>query len=429
MLPLPRRGALFAAALACSAALLPARTLVHCGSLIDGLSATPRSRVTVVIEGERIAALADGFTPAANGDTVVDLTHATVMPGWIDCHVHLDSQINPQAFTEGFYLNPGDYALRAAHYARLTLLAGFTTVRNLGDNHNSTLALKKAIARGWVDGPRIFTAGAPIGTTGGHADPTDGFNDEVMEKLVSPNVIDGPDAARRAVRQHYKDGVDVIKIMASGGVLSMEKSGDNPQMQDDELRAVVTTAHEYGLKVAVHAHGTEAIRRAVLAGVDSIEHGTYLDDTDIGLMKERGTWYVPTLTAGHWVHDKAQTPGFFPDIIRPKALVIGAQMDAAFRHAYESGVKIAFGTDMGVGPHGENAREFIYMVGAGLPPMKAIQAGTISAARLLGAEKDLGSVEPGKFADLVAVNGDPLADINAVMHVAFVMKGGIIYKQ
>lgn len=429
MPPLLRRGAPFAAALACSAALLPARTLVHCGSLIDGISATPRSHVTLVIDGERIASVTDGLTPAATGDTVVDLTHATVMPGWIDCHVHLDSQIDPHAFTEGFYLNPGDYALRAAHYAKLTLLAGFTTVRNLGDNANSTLALKKAIARGWVDGPRIFTSGAPIGTTGGHADPTDGFSDEVMEKLLSPNVIDGPDAARRAVRQHYKEGVDVIKIMASGGVLSMEKSGDNPQMQDDELRAVVTTAREYGLKVAVHAHGTEAIRRAVLAGVDSIEHGTYLDDTDIALMKERGTWYVPTLTAGHWVHDKAQTPGFFPDIIRPKALVIGAQMDATFRHAYESGVKIAFGTDMGVGPHGENAREFIYMVGAGLPPMKAIQAGTISAARLLGAEKDLGSVEAGKFADLVAVNGDPLADINAVMRVAFVMKGGVIYKQ
>lgn len=412
-----------------AALTLSARTLVHCGTLIDGAADTPRSHVTVVIDGERIASVDDGFTSPAADDKVIDLRNATVLPGFIDCHVHFDAETNPQAFTEGFFLDSGDYALRAAHHAYETLIAGFTTVRNLGDSHNSTLALKKAIARGWMIGPRIYTAGAPIGTTGGHADPTDGFNTDVMEKFLSPNVVDGPDAARRAVRQHYKEGADLIKIMASGGVLSMEKSGDNPQMQDDELRAIVTTAHEYGLKVAVHAHGTEAIRRSVLAGVDSIEHGTYLDDQTIALMKERGTWYVPTLTAGHWVHDKAQTPGFFPEIIRPKALTIGAKMDATFRHAYEAGVKIAFGTDMGVAPHGGNAQEFVYMVGAGMPPMKAIQSATRAAAELLGAEQDLGTVAPGKFADLVAVNGDPLADIKVLTHVTFVMKGGVAYKQ
>jgi imidazolonepropionase-like amidohydrolase len=385
--------------------------------------------MTVIVDGDRITAVQAGYAVAAAGDTVIDLKSATVTPGWIDCHVHLDTVTSPQAFTEQFFFNPGDYALRAAYNAKLTLLAGFTTVRNLGDTSNSTIALRKAVTKGWVIGPRIFTAGAPIGTTGGHADGTDGFSDEVMEKMPSANVINGPDEGRRAVRQHYKDGADLIKIMASGGVLSVEKSADNAQMQEDELMAIVTTAHEYGLKVAVHAHGAEAIRRSVLAGVDSIEHGTYMNEEDIALMKQHGTWYVPTLSAGHWVREKAKTPGFFPDLVRPKAEVVGAQLDATFRHAYESGVKIAFGTDTGVSAHGDNALEFTFMVNDGMPPMKALQVGTIEAAKLIGDEKDLGSVEVGKFADLVAVPGDLLADINLVRKVSFVMKAGVVYKQ
>jgi imidazolonepropionase-like amidohydrolase len=406
-----------------------ARTLVHCGSLIDGLADSPKKEMTVVIDGERIVAVESGYTAAAAGDQVIDLTHATVTPGWIDCHVHLDSQIDPKAFTEIFFLNPGDYALRASYYAKKTLLAGFTTVRNLGDTANSTIALKKAIAKGWVIGPRIFTAGGAIGTTGGHADPTDGYSDEVMARLAAPNVIDGPDAARRVVRQHYKNGADVIKIMASAGVLSIEPSADNAQMQMDELQAVVTTAHEYGLKVAVHAHGAEAIRRAVIAGVDSIEHGTYLNDEDIALMKQHGTYLVPTLSAGRFVNEKAKIPGYFPELVVPKALTVGAKMNATFRHAYESGVKIALGTDQGVAPHGDNAWEFVYMVEAGMPPMAALKAGTIEAAKLIGDEKDIGSIEPGKYADLVAVAGDPIADIKLVTKPVFVMKAGTIYKE
>ncbi|HWA88057.1 MAG TPA: amidohydrolase family protein [Opitutus sp.] len=422
----------------CGAALLAtalfvtcaaARTLVHCGTLIDGIADAPKKEMTVVIDGERIVAVESGYAAAGPNDHVVNLTHATVTPGWIDCHVHLDGQLDPKAFTEIFFLNPGDYALRAAYYAKKTLLAGFTTVRNVGDTANSTIALKKAIAAGWVIGPRIFTAGGPIGTTGGHADPTDGYSDEVRQKLTSENVIDGPDAARRAVRQHYKEGADLIKIMASAGVLSIEKSADNPQMDMDELKAIVTTAHEYGLKVAVHAHGAEAIRRAVIAGVDSIEHGTYLNDEDIALMKEHGTYLVPTLSAGRFVMEKAKVPGFLPPLVVPKALTVGALMSKTFRHAYESGVKIAFGTDQGVAPHGENAKEFIYMVEAGMPPMAALKAGTIEAAKLIGDEKDLGSVEAGKYADLVAVAGDPIADIQLVTKPVFVMKAGTIYKE
>ncbi len=408
----------------------PARTLVHAGTLIDGVGDAPRHRVTVIVDGERIASVEDGYAAAQAGDQVIDLTQATVTPGWIDCHVHLDIILSPQAFGELAYLNPGDYALRAAYNARLTLLAGFTTVRNLGDTYNSTLALKKSIARGESVGPRIYTAGKAIGTTGGHADPTDGFSLKVMGSPgPADGVINGPDQARQAVRQHYKEGVDLIKIMASGGVLSVETSGDNPQMDDDELRAIVTTAHEYGLKVAVHAHGAEAIRRSVRAGVDSIEHGTYMDDEDIALMKEHGTWYVPTLSAGHWVYEKAKVHGYFPELVRPKALTIGPRVDAAFARAHKAGLRIAFGTDTGVSAHGENAQEFVFMVQDGMTPMEAIQAATRSAATLIGAEKDIGTVEPGKYADLVAVPGDLLADIALVRKVSFVMKGGVIYRQ
>jgi len=230
------------------------------------------------------------------------------------------------------------------------------------------------------------------------------------------------------VREHYKEGADLIKIMASGGVLSMESSGDNPQMDEDEIKAVVTTAHEYGMKVAVHAHGAEAIRRSVIGGVDSIEHGTYMNDEDIALMKEHGTYYVPTLSAGHWVAEKAKVPGFFPELIRKKAATIGPVADGTFHRAYLAGVKIAFGTDTAVSAHGENAQEFQYMVADGMPPMAAIQSATREAAKLIGADKDLGTVEKGKYADLTAVPGDVLADISLVRHVSFVMKGGVVYR-
>ena len=418
------------AAALCLATALTAKTLIHAGTLIDGVSDAPRKAVTVVVDGERITDIVDGYRAPAAGDTVVDLTAATVLPGLIDCHVHLCFEQSARSYTERFYLNPVDYAYRSVVYAKRTLLAGFTTVRDVGDSHNVNLALRKAIAEGWVIGPRVFTAGIPIGSTGGHTDRTTGLNDELQQRLGDPaSVINGPDEARKAVRTRFKQGVDLIKIMPSGGVLSLEGSGDNPQLDDDELRAIVTTAHEYGLKVAAHAHGAEAIRRAVLAGVDSIEHGTFLTDEDIALMKEHGTYYVPTISAGRFVADKARIDGYFPIIVQAKALAIGPQIQRTFARAYQAGVKIAMGTDQGVAPHGENAKEFIYMVEAGMPPMKAIQAGTIEGAKLIGREKDFGSVEKGKLADLVAVPGDPLADISLLTKVSFVMKAGVTYKQ
>ena len=419
-----------ATVLLCLVTVVSASTLVLCGSLIDGISDTPKREITVIIEGDRIAAVQAGYVAPATGDKVIDLKNATVMPGWIDCHVHLDQQNSATSYGEAYTMNPGDWALQSAFYAKKTLLAGFTTVRNVGDHAGSTLALRKAVKSGWVDGPRIYTAGRTIATTGGHADPTNGRSLELMGD-PGPNVgvINGPDEARKAVRQHYKEGVDLIKITATGGVLSLATNGQNAQFTPEELHAIIETAHDYGLKVAAHAHGTEGMKRAIEAGVDSIEHGTFMTDEIITLMKQHGTYYVPTISAGRFVAEKAKSDGYFPAIVRPKAMLIGPLIQATFQRAYQSGVKIAFGTDQGVAPHGENAKEFQYMVEAGMPPMKAIQSATMEGAKLIGVDKELGSVEAGKYADLVAVPGDPLADIKLMQQVSFVMKAGVVHKQ
>jgi imidazolonepropionase-like amidohydrolase len=422
------RIALFCAALAAGSPGF-AKILIHAGGLIDGQADTTRKNVTITVVGDRIEGIADGFAAPAAGDTVIDLKASTVLPGLMDMHVHLDGQQSADSYTEGFYLNPGDYALRSAFYAKKTLLAGFTTVRNLGDTDYSTVALRKAINAGWVEGPRVYTAGPAIGTTGSHADPTNGYSDEVISLLPHSSTFDGADAGRAVVREHVKHGVNVIKIMTTGGVLSLGDSAQGAQMTQDEAKAVVEAAHEYGLKVAVHAHGAEGMKRAILAGADSIEHGTFMSDEVIALMKEHGTYYIPTLSAGNFVMNKAKTPGFLPPSVAAKAMLVGPQMTATFQRAYQSGVKIALGTDQGVAPHGENAKEFIYMVEAGMPPMKVIQSATLEGAKLLGVEQDLGTVTAGKFADLVAVPGDPLADISLMTKVSFVMKGGTVYKQ
>lgn len=426
------RSALLAGAMLCAATLASAKTLIHAGSLIDGRTDTVRKAVTITVEGDRIATVADGYTAPAAGDTVVDLKNATVMPGLIDCHVHLTSEQSGQAgYAERFYLNPADVALRSTTYARKTLLAGFTTVRDCGAPDKLNLALRDAIGKGWVEGPRIFAAGS-VGTTGSHVgDMTNGLNTQMQEALAPANtaVGNGPDELRAIVRQRYKDGADFIKVSSTGGVLSLAKSGQAPLYTEDELAAVISTARDYGMKVAAHAHGTEGMLRAIRAGVWSVEHGTFMTDEVIALMKEKGTWYVPTISAGRFVAEKAKIDGYFPAVVRPKAIAIGPTIQATFAHAYQSGVKIAFGTDQGVAPHGDNAKEFIYMVEAGMPPMKAIQAATLSAAQLLEMEKDLGTVESGKFADLVAVPGDPIADIKLMTNVTFVMKAGTVYKK
>ena len=421
---------LAAALLLATASLARGLTLVYCGTLLDSVSDTPKKEMTVVINGDRIMSVEKGYTKPADGDKIIDLKNATVTPGWIDCHVHLDMQSSPTTYTEWTSMEPGDYALRAQFYAKKTLLAGFTTVRNLGDTKGSTYALKKAIAAGWTDGPRIYTAGKSIATTGGHADPTNGRNRELMgDPGVELGVINSPDEGRKAVRQHYKEGADVIKITATGGVLSNASNGQNAQFTPEELKAIIDTAHDYGLKVAAHAHGAEGMKRAVEAGIDSIEHGTFMTDEIIALMKSHGTYYVPTISAGKFVAEKAKIPGYFPPLVVPKALATGPVIQATFKHAYESGIKIAFGTDQGVAPHGDNAMEFVYMTEVGMPVVAAFKSATIEAAKLIGIDKDAGTIEPGKWADLVAVPGDPIADIKLVMKPSFVMKAGVIYKQ
>ncbi len=414
-----------------AATLVPAKTLIHAGSLIDGRADTLRKAVTLTVEGERITGLADGYTAPAAGDTVIDLKNATVMPGLMDMHVHITGEQSGQAgYAERFYMNPADVALRATTYAKKTLLAGFTTVRDCGAGDKLNLAMRDAIAKGWVDGPRIFAAGS-VSTTGGHGDGTNGLNSKIQHLLdeEANGIANSPDEIRRVVRQRYKDGADLIKIAATGGVLSLAKSGQAPLFTEDEVRTVVLTAKDYGLKVAAHAHGDEGMQRAIKAGVASIEHGTYMSDATIALMKQHGTYYVPTISAGRFVAEKSKIDGYFPSIVRPKAAAIGPLIQATFQRAYAAGVKIAFGTDQGVAPHGDNAKEFIYMVEAGMPPMKAIQSATLEAAKLVDAEKDLGTVESGKIADLVAVPGDPLTDISLMTKVSFVMKAGKVYKQ
>jgi imidazolonepropionase-like amidohydrolase len=408
-----------------------ARTLIHAGRLIDGRTDASRTSVTITIDGNRIVGVVDGFAAPAPGDTVIDLRSATLLPGLMDMHVHITSQQSGAAgYAERFFLNPADVALRATTYARRTLQAGFTTVRDCGAGEKLNLAMRDAVEKGWVEGPRVIAAGS-VTTTGGHGDGTNGLATELQEALAPrlPGMANGPDQMRAAVRQRYKDGADLIKIAATGGVLSLAKSGQAPLFTDEELAAVVATARDYGMKVAAHAHGSEGMLRAVRAGVHSIEHGTFMTDEVMQAMKEKGTYYVPTISAGRFVAEKAKIDGYFPEVVRPKAAAIGPQIQETFAKAVRAGVKIAFGTDQGVAPHGDNGREFAYMVEAGMTPMAAIKAATIEGARLIDREQDLGTVEAGKIADLVAVPGDPLADITLMARVSFVMKDGAVIKK
>jgi imidazolonepropionase-like amidohydrolase len=409
---------------------VPAATLIHAGRLIDGRSDEVQTSVTIVVDGDRITKIVDGFQSPAGGDKVIDLREATVMPGLMDMHTHLMSQHSKDSYTERFFMDESDYALRSTQYARITLMAGFTTVRELGDNGINSVSLRKAISEHWIVGPRIFTAGKSIATTGGHADPTNALKGD-YRRDAGPleGVINGTDDARKAVRQRYKDGADLIKLTATGGVLSLAASGQNPQFTDDELAAIVATAKDYNMTVAVHAHGAEGMKRAVLAGVDSIEHGTFMTDEIMQLMIDRGTYWVPTNMAGEWVAMKSQEPGYFPEIVRPKAAAIGPAIKATFAKAYKSGVKIAFGTDSGVSAHGDNAHEFELMVEGGMPPMEAIRSATLTAAQLLRIDDRLGTLEAGKIADVVAVPGDPLQDISLMKQVHFVMKDGEVFKK
>jgi len=412
-----------------AASAAPAATLIHAGRLIDGISDAVKTNQTVVVDGGKITAIESGFRAPGPNDRVVDLKNGTLLPGFFDMHVHLSSEYSKNSEIEEYKLNEADVAINSVVYADRTLLAGFTTVRDLGDEFLVTIALRNAISAHKVPGPRIVAAGKAIATTGGHADPTNGWAHRFQhDPGPDEGVVNSVDDARKAVRQRYKDGSDTIKITATGGVLSIAKNGSNPQFTEEEVRAVVQTARDYGFKVAAHAHGAEGIKRAIRGGVDSIEHGTFMDDEAMKLMKEHGTFYVPTLSAGEWVFHQAQDPNFFPAIVRPKALTVGPQIQQTFAKAYKAGVKIMFGTDTGVSAHGQNAHEFKLMVDAGMPPMEAIKAATSVPAKFLDLDDRTGSIAVGKLGELVGVPGDPLKDITATEHVVFVMKDDTVYK-
>jgi len=404
------------------------RTILYCGRLIDPASGQASTEMSVVVTGGTIASVQKGYLAASPGDKTVDLKGRTVLPGLIDSHVHLESETSPSEQLRRFTVSAVDDAFQSTVYARTTLMAGFTTVRDVGGN-GVNIALRNAINRGVVIGPRVYTAGKIISSTGGHADPTHGFRDGLYaEPSFTETVADGKDACIKAVRQLYKEGADLVKVTASGGVLSLEKDGTGAQFSEEELQAIVATAKDYGMRVAAHAHGAEAMKRAIRAGVTSIEHGTFMDDEAIDLFRKNGVWLVPTIIAGKSVSDSARKPGYFPPIIAGKALAIGTKIQATFAKAYKAGVKIAFGTDAGVYAHGKNWMEFVYMTEAGMPPMEALKCATANAAELLGVSDKLGSLEAGKFADIIAVDGDPIKDIRVMGQVKFVMKEGVVYR-
>ena len=404
-------------------------TYLHCGKLVDTKNGNVVTNKTIVVSGDKITAVEDGFIqPTSSSDTVIDLKDKTVMPGLIDMHVHIEHETNPNRYLEDYVLNDADVAFNSVHFAEVTLMAGFTTVRDLGGT-GVNVSLRNAINAGKIVGPRIFTAEKALATTGGHADPTNGSKNELMgDPGPKEGVVNGVEDAAKAVRQRYKNGADLIKITATGGVLSVAKNGQNPQFTVNEIKAICDTAKDYGFHVAAHAHGDEGMQRAILGGVKTIEHGTMMSDETMELMKTHDVYLVPTISAGKYVAEQAKIPGFYPEVVVPKALEIGPKIQEMFSRAYKKGVGIVFGTDAGVFPHGENGKEFGYMVEAGMPAMKAIQSATITAAMILKMENQLGQLSPGFIADIVATNDDPTVNIHAMEKIGFVMKAGKVYK-
>lgn len=404
---------------------LAQKTIIHCGKLIDPKQLQVLTEMSVIIEGNKVTDIQKGYTTAASNDKVIDLKNKTVMPGLIDCHVHMDHQTSANRMLQ-FTENPADKALGAIQYSNITLMSGFTTVRDVGGT--VSISIRNAINKGLIIGPRIYTAGKILSSTGGHGDGTNGLREDLMHiPELNSDVVNGVDECIKMVRQRYKDGADLIKICSTGGVLSLEKDGSGAQFSEEEIKAIVTTAKDYGMKVACHAHGAEGIKRAVKAGVASIEHGTYVDDEAIALMKKMGTYHIPTIIAGKSVADSAKKPGYFPEIIAKKATEVGSTIQSAFAKTYKAGVKIAFGTDAGVYAHGKNWMEFVYMTEAGMPILECIKAATVNAADLLGVD-NIGTLEKGKIADVIAVDGDPTKDVNVMGKVKFVMKDGKVYK-
>ena len=402
-------------------------TIIYTSSFIDVIEGKEIEKSSIIINKKTITSIEPGYIPISDNDTLIDLRGFTVMPGLMDMHVHFGGEYLSKAERPEKVERETEAILATAH-AAVTLKAGFTTVRQVGDSGFVSISLRDAIAAGHVIGPRIFTSGKSIATTGGHADPTNGKSiDDYDFPSPEQGVINGPYEAYAAVRQRYKDGADGIKLTVTGGVLSVAKSGDNPQFTEEEVSAVVSAANDYGMWVAVHAHGSEGMKRAVIAGVDSVEHGTFMTEEVMDLMIERGTYYVPTISAGEFVAEKSKIDNFFPDIVRPKAATVGPQIGATFGKAFNKGVKIAFGTDVGVQAHGTNWEEFVYMVKYGMDPMSALQSATVETAKLLDEFDNIGSISAGKIADIIAISGNPITNINNMENVVFVMKDGQIF--
>lgn len=415
--------------LLCSVLSFAQKTYLHCGQIIDVVKSTVLKDKTILIDGNRIQAIQDGYVSPSDGSTVINLKNHTVMPGWIDMHVHIESVIDKGSYINRFTLNDADVAYLAETYGKATLMAGFTMVRDLGGTGVNN-SYKNAINRGFATGPRIHTSVGIIASTGGHGDASSG----AKKGLIDPpgpemGVADGIDGCIKAVRQMVKNGADVIKVTATGGVTSLTRDGTRPQFAGDELKAIVETAKDYGLKVAAHAHGDEGIRRAIEAGATTIEHGSQMSSATMDLLVQKGTYFVPTLTAATSVTDSAMIPGYFPEIVRLKALETGKNTKNVFSQLIKKGAKIAFGTDAGVFPHGKNSLEFKYMNDLGYSPMDCIRSATIINASVLDMSDKIGSIETGKFADIVAVPGDPTKDFSVMQKVSFVMKDGKVYKQ
>ncbi len=383
--------------------LFAQNTYIHCGKLIDTKKGKVYQNKTIIVSKDRIVAVKNGHLNSDDpNDTIIDLSSATVMPGFIDMHVHIESEYDPKRFINEFTLNEADRAFNSLEFAEVTLMAGFTTVRDLGGS-GVNISLRDAINKGKVIGPRIFTAGKAIGTTGGHADPTNGYRKTLQgDPGPKQGVINSIDDAKKAVRQRYKDGADNIKITATGGVMSIAKNGQNPQFTLEE--------------------------RAIIGGVTTIEHGTLMSDSSMELMKQYGTYFVPTITAGKEVAEKAKIKGYYNELVVPKALAIGPQIQATFSKAYAKGVKIAFGSDAGVFSHGKNAKEFGYMHEVGMPVMECLQSATITNADILGYANELGQISEGFIADIVATKNNPIDDVSTLENVIFVMKNGVVYK-
>jgi imidazolonepropionase-like amidohydrolase len=401
---------------------------VQAGKLLaDPATGKVETAKTVVLENGKVTRIVDGYVSEPGG-RVVDLKDSFVLPGLIDSHVHLTGQQGPSSQLDEVTQSSATQAMVGAGYARKTLMAGFTTVADLGAENQAIFALRDGIKRGDVPGPRIIAAGSAVSIHGGHGD-VNGFSDEVMHVLRPTSVCSGADDCRRAVREQVWHGANIIKITATGGVLSNTAAGLGQQFSDDELKAIVDAAHRMGRKVTAHAHGVDGINSFLRAGGDSIEHGTYLDGDSIALFKKNGAYLVPTLMAGDFVYRIASGPNnFLTPAQTAKALEAGPKMLAMARRAHDGGVKIAFGTDTGVSAHGDNAGEFALLVKAGLTPLEAIQTATVNAADHFSLSSEIGSLAPGKSADLIAVKGDPLSDVTVLQHVTSVIKGGVVYK-